>query len=213
MKRIHRKKRAKAPPGEYPGRKVGYARVSTNDQDMKMQVAALVRAGVDPDQIWSEKVSGVKKKRPQRDLALLDCRRGDTLVVYKLDRLGRSFLELLQIVSDLEARGVKLISTKEGFDTTTLAGKLLFHILGALAEFERGLIAERTRDGVAEALEQGSRFGKPLFFTEKKRAEFERRYKAGESVQQIVDSWGKTVTLIRVRYNRKQLEKLRPRKG
>jgi DNA invertase Pin-like site-specific DNA recombinase len=207
MKPVHKKERPK--PGEYPGRLIGYARVSTADQDMAMQITALVRAGVDAGQIWSETVSGVKAKRPQRDLALLDCRRGDTLVVYKLDRLGRSLRELLQIVGDLEARGVGFRSTTEQIDTTTPGGRFLFHMLGALAEFERGLIRERTRDGMAEAKRRGKRLGKPLFFTKKRREEFERRFKAGESVKEIVDSWGKTPTLIRVRYNRKQLQRLR----
>jgi DNA invertase Pin-like site-specific DNA recombinase len=210
MKPIHRKERPKS--GEYPGRLIGYARVSTADQDIAMQLTALERSGVDPDQIWSETVSGVKAKRPQRDLALLDCRRGDTLVVYKLDRLGRSLRELLQIVGDLEARGVGFRSVTEGFDTTTTAGKFMFHMIGALAEFERGLIRERTRDGMAEAKRSGKRLGKPLFFTERRRKEFERRFRAGESVKQIVESWDKTTTLIRVRYNREQLKRLRLRK-
>ncbi len=114
MKRVRKVARAKSKrPAEYVGRLIGYARVSTADQDMAMQFAALERAGVDPGQIWSETVSGVKAKRPQRDLALLDCRKGDTLVVYKLDRLGRSLRELLQIVGDLEARGVGFRSVTE----------------------------------------------------------------------------------------------------
>jgi DNA invertase Pin-like site-specific DNA recombinase len=211
MVRVREQKRAKRPT-EYVGRLIGYARVSTADQDMAMQVSALVRAGVDKDQIWSETVSGVKAKRPQRDLALLDCRRGDTLVVYKLDRLGRSLRELLQIVGDLEARGVGFRSTTEQIDTTTPGGRFLFHMLGALAEFERGLIRERTRDGMAEAKLRGMRLGKPLFFTAKRKAEFERRYAAGESVKTITASWGKTPTIVRVRYNRVKLRRLRREK-
>jgi DNA invertase Pin-like site-specific DNA recombinase len=208
MTRINKKKHDKAPE-PYPGRLIGYARVSTRGQDLESQLRDLARAGVDPGQIWSEKVSGVSRKRPQRDLALLDCRRGDTLVVSKLDRLGRSARELLVIVDDLEKRGVGFISVGDGFDTTKPGGKFLFHVLAAVAEFERALISERTSKGMAVLKSKGKRLGKPLFFTETRRKEFERRYKAGETVKQIVDSWGKTPTLIRVRYNRKQLQRLR----
>jgi len=208
--RVVHKKNAKA-PAAYTGRLVGYARVSTADQDVMMQTAQLERAGVHKDQIWSEVVSGVKARRPQRDMALIDCRRGDTLVVYKLDRLGRSFVELLKIVSDLETRGVGFRSITEGFDTTTPAGKFLFHMLGAMAEFERGLIAERTRDGMAEARARGIRLGAPLFFTKERAKEFERRFRAGESVRQIVETWGKSPQIVYSRYTKRKLDRWRPK--
>lgn len=212
MAPVHRKERANG-SGEYTGRLIGYARVSTRGQDLESQLRDLERAGVDPGQIWSEKVSGVSRKRPQRDLALLDCRRGDTLVVSKLDRLGRSARELLVIVDDLEKRGVGFRTADNTFDTTKPGGKFLFHVLAAVAEFERAMIAERTSKGMAIVKARGKRLGKPLFFTAKRQAEFERRYRAGESVRQIVDSWDKTPTLIRVRYNKRQLERLRREKG
>jgi DNA invertase Pin-like site-specific DNA recombinase len=196
---------------EFTGRLVGYARVSTNDQDLSMQISALRRAGVLEDNIWSEHVSGVKAKRPQRDMAMMDARKGDVFIVYKLDRLGRSFRELLEMTDDLERRGVGFRSLTEGFDTTKPAGKLLFHMLGALAEFERGLIAERTRDGMAEAKAQGRTMGAPKWFTKERQAEFIRRYKAGESVTDVATDWGKTPNMIRSHFKKEDLKRLRPR--
>src|SRR5262245_57368871 len=117
----------------FSGRLIGYARVSTEDQDLSMQITALKRAGCNEDNIWSEKVSGVKARRPQRDMALIDAREGDVFVVYKLDRLGRSFRELLELADLMESRGIGFRSLTEGFDTTKPAGKLLFHVIGALA--------------------------------------------------------------------------------
>jgi DNA invertase Pin-like site-specific DNA recombinase len=197
-------------PDDFKGRLIGYARVSTADQDVAMQVSALKRAGVMDDNLWSEQVSGVKAKRPQRDLAMLDARKGDVFIVYKLDRLGRSFRELLDMVHDLEHRGIGFRSLTEGFDTTKPAGKFMFHMLGALAEFERGLIAERTRDGMAEAKERGVQVGKPKWFTDARRKEFERRFPK-ESVQQIADDWGKSANMIRNAYKKTALAKLRRR--
>lgn len=204
-------KKTRLTPDDFKGRLIGYARVSTADQDVAMQTAALKRAGVLDDNLWFEQVSGVKARRPQRDMAMLDARKGDVFVVYKLDRLGRSFRELLDMVHDLETRGVGFRSLTEGFDTTKPAGKFMFHMLGAMAEFERGLIAERTRDGMAEAKERGVRVGKPLFFTPERRKEFERRFKAGESVESIASSWGKTPKMIYNSYKRARLAKLRPK--
>jgi DNA invertase Pin-like site-specific DNA recombinase len=209
---MHKKRRRERPePQELTGRFVGYARVSTPDQDVAMQISALQKAGVQDDNIWSETVSGVKAKRPQRDMALLDAREGDVFVVYKLDRLGRSFRELQDIVWELRERGVGFRSITEGFDTTTPAGTLLFHVIGALAEFERGLIAERTRDGMAEAKARGRPIGQPLWFNKERQAEFIKRFKAGESVAQIAKSWGKTPNMIRTKFKRARLHRLRRR--
>lgn len=212
---MHKKPRPEPPKlrPEFTGRLVGYARVSTNDQDLSMQISALRRAGVLEDNIWSEYVSGVKAKRPQRDMALLDARKGDVFVVYKLDRLGRSFRELLEMTDNMQDRGIGFRSLTEGFDTTKPAGKLLFHMLGALAEFERGLIAERTRDGMAEAKAQGRMLGAPKWFTKERQAEFVRRYKAGESVVDVATDWGKTPNMIRTKFKKAQLHRLRRRKS
>lgn len=157
-----------------------------------MQIAQLRRAGVEEDNIWSEHVSGVKAKRPQRDLALVDARKGDVFVVYKLDRLSRSFRELLELTESLESRGIGFRSLTEGFDTTKPAGKLLFHVIGALAEFERGLIAERTRDGMAEAKLRGVKLGAKLFMTPEKIKEARERIEAGETIGQIAKDWKKS---------------------
>jgi DNA invertase Pin-like site-specific DNA recombinase len=207
---MHRKKSDEAP--ELTGRLVGYARVSTADQDVAMQVAALRKAGVQDDNIWFETVSGVKKKRPQRDMALLDARKGDVFVVYKLDRLGRSFLELLEMVEKMERRGVGFRSLTEGFDTTTPGGRLLFHVLGALAEFERGLIAERTRDGMANAKREGRKLGAPLFMTPERIKEAKQRLRNGESVRDIVVDWNKTPQMLYRYIPRKTINRLRKSK-
>lgn len=209
---MHKKRRRERPaPQPFTGRLVGYARVSTADQDVGMQIAALRRAGVLEDNIWSEKVSGVKANRPQRDLALIDARKGDVFVVYKLDRLGRSFVELLEIVGGLEKRGVGFRSLTEGFDTTTPAGKLMFHMLGALAEFERGLIAERTRDGMAEARAQGRRLGAPLFMDKGRLAEAKRRIEGGETIAEIAKGWGKSRQTLYKHFPKWKVQRLRRR--
>lgn len=190
------------------GRLVGYARVSTPDQDVDMQLRALRNAGVMDDNLHFEVASGVKRRRNKLELALIDCRPGDVFVVYKLDRLGRSLRDLLDKVADMEKRGIGFRSLSESVDTTTPGGRLLFHVLGSLAQFERDLVAERTRDGMRAAKARGSQVGKPLWFTEKRQAEFEKRYRAGETVAQIVESWGKSRQLIYSRYTRKQLKRL-----
>jgi len=193
-----------------PGQRlIGYARVSTADQDVGMQIAALKRVGVNDDNIWWEQVSGVKAKRPQRDLALMDAREGDVIIVYKLDRLGRSFRELLEIVDGLKARGVGFKSITEGFDTTTVSGKLLFHVIGALAEFERGLIAERTRDGMREAKAQGKNVGAPLFMTKVRIEEATKRLAAGETISQIAERWAVSRQTLYTRFSKKKIRRLR----
>lgn len=137
---------------------VGYARVSTLDQNTDLQVSALRTAGV--DRIFEEKASGTRDDRPELAAALDYLRRGDTLVVWRLDRLGRSLRHLIEVVTALEERGVGFRSVHENIDTTTAAGRLVFHIFGALAEFERALIVDRTRAGLAAARERGAKPGR-----------------------------------------------------
>lgn len=138
---------------------VGYARVSTTDQNMDLQRNAMTDLGV--DKIFEEHVSGVKSVRPQ----LIDClsfmREGDTLVVWKLDRLGRSLAELIKIIGELDQRGIKFQSITDAIDTNTPVGKFTFHILGACAQFERDLISERTKAGLKAARAKGRRGGRP----------------------------------------------------
>jgi DNA invertase Pin-like site-specific DNA recombinase len=143
--------------------KVGYARVSTSDQNLGLQLDALQRACC--DQIFREEgVSGVAATRPALDAALVALKTGDVLVVWKLDRLGRSLAHLMALVSDLSARGIGFMSLSEAIDTNCASGRLLFHVMGALAEFERSLISERTRAGLAAARRRGARLGRPRKF-------------------------------------------------
>ena len=130
---------------------IGYARVSTWDQNPQLQIDALVKAGVDPDNIYQEHISGVKKNRPQLAAALQYLREGDTLVVWKLDRLGRSLQNLLEIMAELNERKIGFHSLGDSIDTTTSMGKFMFQVLGAVAEFERNLISERTKAGLEAA--------------------------------------------------------------
>ncbi|MGV7366020.1 recombinase family protein [Mycobacterium kansasii] len=138
---------------------LGYARVSTAHQSVDMQVQALKTAGV--DRIWTETMSGGRDDRPEL-AALLDyARAGDVLAVWRLDRLGRSLPHLLTVVGDLDARGVELRSLTESIDTTTPGGRLVFHVFGAVAQFERALAAERSAAGVAAARAAGRVPGRP----------------------------------------------------
>ena len=142
---------------------VGYARVSTDGdrQSTDLQRDALLAAGVDARLIYSDKLSGSRDDRPGLKACLEYLSTGDTLVVWKLDRLGRSLSHLLAIVTDLKERGVGFRSLTEGMDTTTAQGKLLFSVFGALAEFERALIKERVNAGLVAAAKRNRRGGRP----------------------------------------------------
>jgi len=143
---------------------IGYARVSREDQNLDMQLQAIIKRGVDKKQIFQEKVSGVSKKRPQFELCLKRLRRGDTLVVWKLDRLGRSLTQLCELSKSFDDRGIMLVSITEGIDTTTAMGKLFFHFMAAIAQFERDHISERTRAGIAAAKQRGTHRTRPVHF-------------------------------------------------
>lgn len=138
---------------------VGYARVSTQDQDAGLQRVALVEAGC--ERVFEETASGAQRDRPELQAALDYMRAGDTLVVWKLDRLARSLKQLIETVEKLEGVSIGLRSLTEQVDTTTAGGKLIFHVFGALAEFERALIRERTTAGLANARAQGRVGGRP----------------------------------------------------
>ena len=138
---------------------VGYARVSTIDQNPELQLDALTAAGC--EKVFVEKASGAQRDRPELIAALAYARKGDTIVVWKLDRLARSMRQLIETIEGLEGRGIGFRSLTEAIDTTTAGGKLVFHIFGALAEFERGLIRERTSAGLAAALARGRKGGRP----------------------------------------------------
>ena len=138
---------------------IGYARISTDDQTLDLQRDALTTAGC--DRLFTDTISGATADRPGLSQALAYARSGDTLVVWRLDRLGRSLRHLIETVTDLEQRGVHFRSLTEAIDTTSPGGKLVFHIFGALAEFERDLIRERTRAGLTAARARGRTGGRP----------------------------------------------------
>lgn len=142
------------------GEVVGYARVSTEDQDLQMQIDALLKSGIPREMIFSEKVSGAARKLPQRALALkMVSRPGWVLRVWKLDRLGRSMRDVVNIAHELEQVGA-YIQTLDGVDTKNpLTGKVLLQLLAVVAEFERSMIAARTKAGMALRKEQGATFG------------------------------------------------------
>jgi DNA invertase Pin-like site-specific DNA recombinase len=137
---------------------IGYARVSTEEQNLDSQRDALKQAGC--ERIFTDHISGTKACRPGLEEALSHLRSGDTLVVWRLDRLGRSLRHLIDTVTDLQDKGVGFKSLTEAFDTTTSGGKLVFHIFGALAEFEREIIRERTRAGLQSARRRGRNGGR-----------------------------------------------------
>ena len=139
--------------------KIGYARVSTEDQNLDMQIDALKEAKC--DHIYEEKISGKVNDRPALDKALNFMRKGDTLVVWKLDRLGRSLRHLIEVINDLMDDGMYFMSLQENIDTTSTSGKLIFHIFAALAEFEREIISERTKGGLNAARARGRFGGRP----------------------------------------------------
>jgi len=138
--------------------KIGYARVSTDDQNLDLQRDALTRAGC--HQMYEETASGKQADRPELVHCLKALRAGDTLVVWRLDRLGRSLPDLVRIISDLEERGVAFESVTEQIDTGSAAGKLVFHVFASLAEFERNLIRERTNAGLTAARARGRKGGR-----------------------------------------------------
>ena len=163
---------------------LGYARVSTTEQKAHLQTDALKKAGC--IRVWTDKASGSLDHRPKLEAVLDHLRPGDTLVVWRLDRLGRNLRHLIATVNDLAAAGVGFRSLTEGIDTTTPSGRLTFHLFGALAEFERELIRERTAAGLAAARARGRSGGRPRVMTPEKLA----------VARQMYDSRGHTLAAI-----------------
>lgn len=170
--------------------RIGYARVSTGDQNLDLQIDALQQAGC--ERVFEEKVSGSKSDRPELERLLDQARPGDVVVIWKLDRLGRSLKHLVDLVSQLNERGIGLQSINDPIDTTNAQGKLIFNIFASLAEFERDLIAERTRAGLQSARARGRVGGRPKGLTsdaELKAVAAEALYREGKlSVVEIANN-------------------------
>ena len=144
----------------FGGRKLGYARVSTKDQKLRMQIDGLRAAGC--DRIFEDHgVSGAKAARTGLDALLREVRRGDTVTVFKLDRLGRSVLHLADLLVRFERQGIHFCSLSEGINTATPGGKLVYHLFSAFAEFQRDLIVENTQEGLSAAKRRGQQLGRP----------------------------------------------------
>lgn len=172
--------------------KIGYARVSTKDQKLDLQIDALKNAGC--EKIFSDVISGASKERPNLNAMLEQCRTGDTIVIYKLDRLGRSLIHLVNLVNKLMEDGIHLQSLTDNIDTSTSQGKLMFNVFASLAEFERDLIRERTQAGLKAARARGRLGGRPKGLSKEAEA---TSYAAAAlyrerklSVQQIADRLG-----------------------
>ena len=165
----------------------GYGRVSREDQELALQVDALTAAGVEPGRLVKEKLSGVAD-RPRFRKLLASLGAGDTLVTWKVDRLGRNAVEVQQTVRDLDERGVRLIITTLGIDTKTPAGRLMFGIMSQLAEFEREQLIERTKAGIEAARRRGKRIGRPPVLTTVQARQAARMVAEGKSYGEIADA-------------------------
>ncbi len=170
---------------------IGYARVSTKDQNLALQIDALEKAGCDKENIFQEKVSGSKANRPELKKMIGQLRKGDVVVIWKLDRLGRSLRDLVNLVTEIQAKGAELKSLNDQIDTTTAHGKLTFHLFAALSEFERDIISERTRAGLESARARGRKGGRPKGLSKEakdKAIVAETLYKQGQmSINEICD--------------------------
>jgi len=168
---------------------IGYARVSTLDQDPALQLDALKSAGC--ERVFTDKASGALERRPQLENMLDHLRAGDTVVVWRLDRLGRSLKNLIALVEDLAEKKIGFRSLTESIDTTSAGGKLIFSIFGALAEFERALTKERTLAGLAAARARGRKGGRPRTMTDDKVLLARKLYDSKEhTVEQIASLLG-----------------------
>lgn len=169
--------------------KIGYARVSTDTQNLDLQIDALRAAGC--DRIFTDRLSGSLANRPGLDDLLDRVRPGDTLVVWRLDRLGRSLRHLIETVEKLQAQEVAFISLTESIDTTTSGGKLIFHLFGAFAEFERNILRERTQAGLAAARARGKKGGRKQTISQKKLQTAEILAESSQqSIKEICQSLG-----------------------
>ncbi len=201
-----RKTRQQSKPELLPNiRKIGYARVSTAEQNLQMQIDALLREGVHPDNLHVEKVSGVSARRPKLELALMDARAGDTFIVWKLDRLGRNVVDLYRKVEELAKNGVKFRSIMDQFDTDTAMGKAMFGMMAVFAQFERDQTIERTKRGLQAARERGYKPGaKRTIDIEKARKMLRKK-----TVREVADHFDVTPNAVRRYFTLAELNALR----
>jgi len=175
---------------------LGYARVSTLDQSLDAQADALAAAGV--ERIFAEQVSGAVRGRPELARLLDQLRPGDVVVVAKYDRLARSLIDLLEIMREIQAAGAGFRSLAEDIDTTTPAGRLVFHVFASIAQFERERISERTREGLAAARRRGRVGGRPPALSPDQRREVRRmKDEEGRSLAEIARLFGVSVSTVR----------------
>ena len=183
--------------------RIGYARVSTDDQMLDLQLDALTTSGCDP--VYQETASGKSGVRPELAQCLKALRAGDVLVVWRLDRLGRSLSDLVRIVSELEQRGIGFESLTEKIDTTSAAGKLTFHVFAALAEFERNIIRERTKAGLDAARARGRKGGRKPALNDKQVREIKALMADPQiEVSEVARRYGVSRTTL-YKYNRKEI--------
>ena len=175
--------------------------VSTYDQDLSLQIDALTRAGIPKPHIFMDKMSGAKAERPGLSKCLDTLQKGDILVVWRLDRLGRSMRHLITLVEDLRTRGIGFRSINEGaIDTTSASGELIFNIFSALAQFERRLIQERTKAGLAAARARGRNGGRPKVTANEARVVLAKKLHADKSLE--IDDICKTLRISRSTFYR-----------
>lgn len=179
----------------------GYARVSTDDQDLSLQIDALLHFGVDKSDIFTDKISGAKEVRPGLTQCLGTLQSGDTLVVWRLDRLGRSMRHLVTLIEDLREKRIGFKSISDGaIDTTTASGDLIFNIFSALAQFERRLIQERTKAGLAAARACGRHGGRPGLTTEAAKVRLAKQLHGDKTLS--IDETCETLGISRSTYYR-----------
>lgn len=173
---------------------IGYARVSREDQNLELQLQALNAAGC--ERIFSEKKSGAKKERRVLQEALSHLRSGDTLVVWKLDRLGRTVKQLVDLVSELEAKQINFRSVTDKIDTTSSAGRFFFHVMASLSQMERELLIERTKAGLDAAKKLGRTGGRPRSMTESKVKSAKKLLRGGMSPKDVADDLGVSLATL-----------------
>lgn len=169
-------------------RKIGYARVSTDDQNLDLQLDALKASGA--ERIFTDKISGRIRKRDGLDKALTALNTGDVLVVWKLDRLGRSFRDLVTLADVIQSKGAHLISITDGIDTSSSVGLVVFRLMSVFADFERSLIAERTRAGLRARKDRGQRLGRKPKLTPEQSLEVKALLNAGLPVKTLAYRYG-----------------------